>query len=72
MKKKGRVAVGGEGYLAVGVEIVDFDVDLFEGRVAVAGEDGLVRVWNVSSEGVQGVGPEADQVLKGEHIILYF
>ncbi|WWD15778.1 hypothetical protein CI109_100201 [Kwoniella shandongensis] len=69
LKKKGRMVTGGEGYLAGGVEIVDFDAELGpEGRVAVAGEDGVIRVWKVSPEGVHGVGPEPDQVLKGKGI----
>ncbi|ODN89162.1 actin cross-linking [Cryptococcus wingfieldii CBS 7118] len=69
LKKKGRVAVGGEGYLSGGVEIVDFDAELGEGRrVAVAGEDGKVRVWRVGEEGVKGVGPEPGQVLHGKSI----
>ncbi|ODN73525.1 hypothetical protein L202_08026, partial [Cryptococcus amylolentus CBS 6039] len=69
LNKKGRVAVGGEGYLSGGVEIVDFDAELGEGRrVAVAGEDGKVRVWVVGEEGVKGVGPEPGQVLHGNSI----
>ncbi|WVQ77976.1 hypothetical protein IAT38_000057 [Cryptococcus sp. DSM 104549] len=69
LKKKGRVAVGGEGYLSGGVEIVDFDAELGSGgRVAVAGEDGVIRVWKVSPEGIQGVGPEPDQILHGKAI----
>nr|XP_019042887.1 actin cross-linking [Kwoniella bestiolae CBS 10118]OCF21817.1 actin cross-linking [Kwoniella bestiolae CBS 10118] len=66
LAKKGRLSVGGEGYLSAGVEIVDFDVELAGDRVAVACEDGLVRVWKVGKEGLQGVGPEPDQVLRGE------
>jgi WD40 repeat protein len=67
LAKKGRMKLGGEGYLSSGVEIVDFAVELFDtGRVAVAGEDGAVRVWKVGQAGVNGVAPEAEQVLKGE------
>ncbi|WWC69610.1 uncharacterized protein I206_103553 [Kwoniella pini CBS 10737] len=68
LSKKGRLSVGGEGYLSAGVEIVDFDVELAGDRVAVAGEDGLIRVWTVDSKGIEGVGPEADQILKGKGI----
>ncbi|OXB39193.1 actin cross-linking [Cryptococcus neoformans] len=69
LKKKGRVAVGGEGYLTTGVGIVDFDAELGdEKRVAVAGEDGAVRVWKVDEDGVQGVGPQPGQVLHGKNI----
>lgn len=69
LKKKGRVAVGGEGYLTNGVEIVDFDAELGDGkRVAVAGEDGAVRVWKIDEDGVQGVGPQPGQVLHGRLI----
>ncbi|OCF44702.1 actin cross-linking [Kwoniella heveanensis CBS 569] len=69
LSKKGRMSLGGEGYLASGVEMVDFDVELGgEGRVAIAGEDGVIRVWKIPSEGIQGVGPEPQQVLKGKGI----
>ncbi|WVQ70262.1 uncharacterized protein L199_008488 [Kwoniella botswanensis] len=68
LAKKGRLPVGGEGYLSAGVEIVHFDVELGGDRVAIAGEDGVVRVWNVGKEGVNGVGPEPEQVLKGKGI----
>ncbi|WVQ71408.1 hypothetical protein IAR50_000944 [Cryptococcus sp. DSM 104548] len=69
LKKKGRVAVGGEGYLSGGVEIVDFDAELGEGRrVAVAGDDGAVRIWKVGDDGVKGVGPEPEQTLHGKSI----
>ncbi|WRT66968.1 uncharacterized protein IL334_003933 [Kwoniella shivajii] len=68
LSKKGRLSVGGEGYLTGGVEISDFDVELGGDRVAVAGEDGVVRLWNVGEQGVQGVGPEPEQVLKGKGI----
>ncbi|WVF72470.1 hypothetical protein IAT40_007285 [Kwoniella sp. CBS 6097] len=69
LSKKGRMSIGGEGYLAGGMEMVDFDVELGnEGRVAVAGEDGVIRVWQIPSEGIQGVGSEPRQVLKGKGI----
>ena len=68
LKKKGRMINGGEGYLSGGVEIADFDIEPFGNRVAIAGEDGLVRIWTVGEDGIQGVGPEAEQVLKGDGI----
>lgn len=68
LKKKGRMVNGGEGYLSGGVEIADFDIEPFGNRVAIAGEDGLVRIWTVGEDGIQGVGPEAEQVLKGDAI----
>ncbi|OCF72031.1 actin cross-linking [Kwoniella mangroviensis CBS 8886] len=68
LARKGRLPVGGEGYLSAGVEIVDFDVELGGDRVVIAGEDGVVRVWKVGKEGVNGVGPEPEQFLKGKGI----
>ncbi|WVQ98469.1 hypothetical protein IAU59_005595 [Kwoniella sp. CBS 9459] len=69
LSKKGRMSIGGEGYLAGGVEMVDFDAELGDGRrVAIAGEDGVIRVWKIPTEGIQGVGPEPQQVLKGKGI----
>lgn len=60
------MAVGGEGYLTSGVEIVDFDAELGDGRrVVVAGEDGAIRVWKIDEDGVHGVGPGPGQVLHG-------
>ena len=70
LKKKGRVRLGGEGYLSGGVGITDFAVEnfVFEGgsRVALAGEDGVIRVWRVDQDGKQGARAEAAQVLRGE------
>lgn len=62
------MVTGGEGYLSGGTELSDIAVEPFEegGRVALAGEDGVVRVWKVGSEGVLGAGPEPDIILKGE------
>ncbi|WWC85325.1 uncharacterized protein L201_000187 [Kwoniella dendrophila CBS 6074] len=68
LSKKGRLSIGGEGYLSAGVEIVDFDVELAGDRVAVAGEDGIIRIWSVPKDGMTGVGPEPNQVLKGKGI----
>ncbi|KAK8869948.1 hypothetical protein IAR55_000517 [Kwoniella newhampshirensis] len=69
LAQKGRLPTGGKGYLTGGVEITDFDAELGPGgRVAVAGEDGIIRVWKVSPEGVHGVGPEPSQILKGQGI----
>lgn len=69
LSKKGRMVTGGEGYLSGGVEVTDFAIDPFTNsektRVALAGEDGIVRVWSVGKEGVSGVGPEPELVLKG-------
>jgi hypothetical protein len=71
LAKKGRMTNGGEGYLSGGIEVSDFAVEAFEDetkgtRVALAGEDGVVRVWKVGQHGVEGTGPEPDQVLKGQ------
>ena len=70
LKKKGRMSVGGKGYLSGGVELADFAVDMFgeadRGRVALAGEDGVIRVWEVGQDGVEGPGPEPALVLQGE------
>jgi len=64
LTKKGRM-IGGEGYLSTGSEIVDFDVERFNGgRVAVAGEDGVVRVWKIGSTGAEGSGEAV--LLRGE------
>jgi len=68
LKKKGRMSTGGEGYLSGGVEIADFDIEPFGNRVVIAGEDGVVRLWTVGEDGIQGVGPEAEQVIKGDGI----
>lgn len=73
LKKKGRMSTGGEGYMSGGVEIADFDVEPFTDpeasvRVALAGEDGLIRLWTVGQDGVKGVGPEAEQVIKGNGV----
>ena len=69
LKKKGRMQVGGEGYLSGGVEVTDFAVEPFkrkEGtRVALAGEDGVIRVWSVGEDGVDGAA-EPQVVLKGK------
>lgn len=73
LKKKGRMPVGGEGYLSGGVEVTDFAVEPFtreQGtRVASAGEDGVVRVWSVGNDGTEGV-TEPEHVLKGELALL--
>lgn len=66
LRKKGRMTTGGEGYLSNGGEIAAFDVEIAEQRVAIAGEDGLIRVWQVDADGVQGVGPEPSLILKGK------
>lgn len=70
LKKKGRMVVGGEGCLSGGTELADFAVEMFEGeggrRVALAGDDGVIRVWRVGADGIQGTGPEPQMVLKGE------
>ena len=68
LKKKGRMVNGGEGYLSGGVEIADFDIEPFGERAAIAGEDGLIRIWTVGENGIQGVGPEAEQMIKGDGI----
>ena len=67
LSKKGRMDSGKEAYLSGGVEVTDFAVEPFDGdavRVALAGDDGIVRVWNVGQE-VDGYG-EPQSVLKGE------
>lgn len=72
LKKKGRMMNGGEGYLSAGVEIADFDVEPFSSangvRVGIGGEDGIIRIWTVGPDGIKGVGPEAEQVLKGDGV----
>jgi WD40 repeat protein len=68
LKKKGRMATGGEGYLSGGVEIADFDIEPFGNRVAIGGEDGIIRIWSVGEDGIRGVGPEAEQVVKGDGV----
>ncbi|WVO12726.1 hypothetical protein L204_100334 [Cryptococcus depauperatus] len=69
LRKKGRLAVGGEGYLTAGVEIVDFDVELGAGkRLAIAGEDGVVKIWKIEEDGVQGTGTAPNQILHGQAI----
>ncbi|ORY22755.1 putative actin cross-linking [Naematelia encephala] len=68
LKNKGRMPVGGEGYISGGSELVDFDIELGGKRVALAGEDGVIRVWTVGEEGVHGPGPEPETVLKGKGI----
>ena len=69
LKKKGRMANGGEGYLSNGVEIVDFAVEPFGStsgtRVAIAGEDGAIKVWSIGEDGVQGTGPPVEMTPKG-------
>ena len=69
LKKKGRMQVGGEGYLSGGVEVTDFAVEPFKRdqgvRIALAGEDGIIRVWSIDENGVNGT-MEPGHVLKGE------
>lgn len=69
LTSKGRMDSGKEAYLSGGVEVTDFAVEPFtdckEVRVALAGEDGVVRVWNVGQGEVEGYGEPA-YVLKGE------
>lgn len=71
LAKKGRMVVGGEGYLSGGTEVADFAVDPFargdgSARIVLAGEDGVIRAWSVGKDGVKGAGPEPDLVIKGE------
>lgn len=74
LAKKGRLPTGGSGYLSGGVEIADFACDPFESgdvaRIAIAGEDGLIRLWEVGKEGIEGSGPEPNKQIKGEQSVL--
>lgn len=69
LKRKGRVVLGGEGHLSGGMELADFAVEMFSGRdgsrVALAGDDGVIRLWRIGEDGIQGAGPEPEAVLKG-------
>lgn len=62
---------GGQGYLSGGVEIADFAVEPFErsegARVAIAGDDGVIRIWTIGKDGVEGPGPSPGLTLKGEY-----
>jgi WD40 repeat protein len=57
-------------YLSGGAAISAFAVEPFESngkvRAALAGEDGVVRVWTIPEEGIDGAKSEPDQVLKGQ------
>jgi hypothetical protein len=68
LNKRGRIPVGGVGYLSGGVGLADFGVDLFSDKVVLAGEDGLIRVWHVGKDGVEGAGPEAAQTIRGNRV----
>lgn len=68
LAKKGRLPFGGVGFVAGGVALADFAADPFGDRVVCAGEDGVLRVWNLPAEGVEGAGPEPDAVVRGSHI----
>lgn len=68
LSKKGRIPVGGVGYLSGGVGIADFDADPFGDLVVLAGEDGVLRGWNVGPEGIEGAGPEPAKVVRGEGV----
>lgn len=66
LAQKGRLPVGGAGYLSGGVGLTDFAAfaGTEEDTVVLAGEDGALRVWRLGKEGVHGPGPEPQQVLK--------
>lgn len=66
LSRKGRLPNGGAGYLSGGVGLADFVADQFSNHVVLAGEDGVLRVWKVGAEGIEGPGPEPDMVLKGD------
>lgn len=68
LSKKGRLPVGGVGYLSGGVGLADFAADPFGSGVVLAGEDGVLRVWSVGPEGVEGPGPEPEKTVRGEWI----
>jgi pantothenate kinase-related protein Tda10 len=70
LKNKGRLDKGdGVQYLSAGVEVGDFDVEGFESDegvwVAVAGEDGGIRVWRIEQGGLSGGGADTAVILKG-------
>ncbi|GMK55984.1 hypothetical protein CspeluHIS016_0210400 [Cutaneotrichosporon spelunceum] len=58
LSKKGRLPVGGVGFVTGGVALADFAADPFSDRVVCAGEDGVLRIWDFPSDGVEGAGPE--------------
>ncbi|KLT40440.1 DUF1900-domain-containing protein [Cutaneotrichosporon oleaginosum] len=58
LSKKGRLPFGGVGFVAGGVALADFAADPFTDRVVCAGEDGVLRVWDLPADGVEGAGPE--------------
>ncbi|KAK4689936.1 coronin-7, partial [Tremellales sp. Uapishka_1] len=66
LAKKGRMVVGGEGYLSGGTELADYDVEMFGERVVLAGQDGKIRIWSVGEEGIHGIGPPAEMVMTGK------
>jgi pantothenate kinase-related protein Tda10 len=68
LAKKGRIPVGGVGYLSGGVGVADFAADPFGSNVVLAGDDGVLRVWNVGPEGIEGPGPEPDKVVRGQNV----
>ncbi|BEJ15558.1 hypothetical protein CspHIS471_0501630 [Cutaneotrichosporon sp. HIS471] len=58
LSKKGRLPVGGVGFVTGGVALAAFAADPFSDRVVCAGEDGVLRTWELPSDGVEGAGPE--------------
>lgn len=67
LSKKGRLPPGGVGFVSGGVALADFAADPFVDRVVCAGEDGVLRVWTLSADGVEGAGPEPD-VVRGKGV----
>lgn len=68
LSMKGRVPNGGHGYLSGGVGLADFAADPYGTHIVLAGEDRVLRVWNIGPEGIEGPGPEPAKVIHGDHV----
>ena len=68
LSKSGRMDKEEVKYLSAGVDIGEFALEGFSGdttSVAIAGEDGAVRVWRVPQAGLAESGKEPDVILTG-------